>query len=154
MHVLGLFKAIKKGIFPLINNGKSTLHPTYIDDLIAGFELCMTHDNAVGNVYFIAGERKVSVKELSESMAEVMNVAVPKIYVSEWLIRIGAHILEPMCKYMNIEPPVTHAKINFFTQSRGVSIQKANKELGYVPQTGLKQGLIKTVTWYKDNGYL
>ncbi|MBI4778182.1 NAD-dependent epimerase/dehydratase family protein [Candidatus Desantisbacteria bacterium] len=154
MHVLGLFRAIKKGIFPIIGGGRSTLHPTYIDDLISGFELGMKIDNAMGNTYFIAGEEVVSVKRLAEAMAKAMGVSLPQIYLPEWVTRAGASILEPVAKVLNIESPLNHAKINFFTQPRGVSILKARKELGYNPQVGLEEGLKKTVEWYQSQGYL
>jgi nucleoside-diphosphate-sugar epimerase len=152
---LGLFKAVKKGIFPIIGGGRTTLHPTYIDDLIQGFERCIEKKDTTGdNVYFIAGEEIVSVATLANAIAKALNVSPPKIYLPIWLTRLGASILEPIGRRFRFEPPLTKAKINFFTQSRGVNISKAKRELGYEPTVGLEQGLVKTVEWYRKYGYL
>ncbi|GAH14262.1 unnamed protein product, partial [marine sediment metagenome] len=98
MHVLGLFKAIQKKRFFIIGDGNSTLHPTYIDDLIHGLILCMDKQRAIGEIYIIAGERFVTVKELADIIAEELNVSLSKIHIPIWLANMCASALEKIGK--------------------------------------------------------
>ena len=47
---LKLFRGIQKGSFPIIGDGKTLYHFTYIDDLVDGFLLAGESPNAVGEV--------------------------------------------------------------------------------------------------------
>jgi len=153
MHVLGLFKAIQKKRFFIIGDGNSTLHPTYIDDLIHGLILCMDKQRAIGEIYIIAGERLVTVKELADIIAEELNVSLSKIHIPIWLANMCASALEKIGKISKFDPPLTKSRVKFFTENRAFRISKANIELGYKPiqlMTGIKQ----SIDWYKENGYL
>jgi nucleoside-diphosphate-sugar epimerase len=37
---------------------------------------------------------------------------------------------------------------------RAFRIDKARRELGYVPRIGLDEGLRRTAIWYREQGYL
>ena len=154
MHTLGLFKAVKKGLFPIIGQGSSTLHPTYIDDLIQGFELCLGQQRAIGKTYIIAGERYVTVKELVQKIATSLQTNMHSIKIPIWLANVAAFTMESSARIFKYQPPLTRSRVKFFTENRGCDISKAKKELGYRPLVSLDEGLRRTVEWYKENGYL
>ena len=154
MHTLGLFKAIQKGMFQIVGDGNSTLHPTYIDDLIQGFELCIDKQRAIGEIYMIAGERYVTVRELTIKIAKALQVRPPTIDIPIWLANTMAFMMETSAHIFNFQPPLTRSRVRFFTQNRGCDISKARRELGYEPMIILEEGLKRTVDWYRKNGYL
>ena len=45
-------------------------------------------------------------------------------------------------------------RASWFKQFRAFKIDKAHRELGYVPKIGIEEGLKATADWYKENGYL
>lgn len=154
VHTLGLFKAIQRGIFPLIGGGESTLHPTYVDDLTQGFELCVEKQRAVGETYIIAGERYVTVRELATKIAEALGVSPPRFNIPVWLADAVAWLMEASASISDFQPILTRSRVKFFTQNRGCDISKARRELGYEPTVSLEEGLKRTVDWYRKNGYL
>jgi nucleoside-diphosphate-sugar epimerase len=151
-HVFGLFKLIKKGLFPLIDSGKALLHPTFIDDVIQGLKLCLS-EKAIGQVYILAGERFISVKEFVNVIAKILKIRPPLINISKSTANFMATVFEASARLFRFEPPLTKARIKFFTQSRAFKINKIVEDLGYRP-VSLEKGLTKTILWYKDNGYL
>jgi nucleoside-diphosphate-sugar epimerase len=154
MHTLGLFRSIKKRQFQLIGGGKSTLHPTFIDDLIQGFELCIDRKEAIGEVYLIAGEQYITVKELATKMAHALHVKSPKFYLPLWMANTLASLMETSTRLYDFQPPLTHSRVKFFTQNRGCDISKAKKQLEYKPMVNLEIGLKRTVDWYTKKGFL
>jgi len=153
MHVLRLFDSIQKGRFFIIGDGESLLHPTYIDDLIQGFLLCLENEESIGEIYLITGETPVKVRDLVAMIAEELGVSPPKIHVPKWLAYMAAILFESASRLFNFEPPITLSQVKFFTQHRAFDYSKAKSELGYCP-INLKKGIRKTVSWYRKNGYL
>jgi len=153
-HVFGLFKAIKAKRFLLLGNGNSLLHPTYIDDLIQGIHLCTNNENAKGKIFLITGDKPITVKKLANTIAEELNVNLPKIQLPLIFANATAKILESGARVANFEPLLTTSRVKFFTENRAFSYQKARDELGYVPKVDFREGARRTIRWYKDNRYL
>jgi nucleoside-diphosphate-sugar epimerase len=154
IHVLGLFKAVKAGKFFILGNGRSLLHPTYIDDLIQGISLCTDNKAAFGKTFLITGEKPISVEDLAKTIAEELGVSLPKIKIPIVIANTAAVIFELGTKVANYEPLLTISRVRFFTENRSFTCRKAGDELGYVPRVGFKEGVRRTVCWYRDNGYL
>ena len=152
-HVLGLFRAIKKGMFVVFGRGDSLLHPTYIDDCTGAFLLCLEKKGPVGEVFIIAGEKAVTVAELADTMAEALGVRRPP-RVPLILGRMGAAVMETAAGIFPFSPPLTRARVKFFTENRSFNIDKAGRMLGYTPRYTLREGVEKTVRWYREKGLL
>ena len=154
MHVLGLFKSIEAKRFVFLGNGSSLLHPTYIDDLIQGIHLCTYNQNTLGKIFLITGDRPVTVKELAKTIAEELNVSLPKIKIPLFFANATANILEFGAKIANFEPLLTKSRVKFFTENRAFSYEKARNKLGYVPKVEFREGVKRTIRWYRENRYL
>jgi len=154
IHVLGLFKAVQAGKFFILGNGRSLLHPTYIDDLMQGINLCIDNKTAIGKTFLITGENPISVEDLAKTIAEELGVSLPKIKIPLVVANIAAVLFELGTKVANYEPLLTISRVRFFSENRSFSCRKAGVELGYVPRVSFKEGVRRTVRWYRDNGYL
>lgn len=153
LHVLSLFKSIQRGRFLLIGGGKTVLHPTYIDDVVQGFMLCVGNKKTIGEIYFIAGERTVTVQELSLLIANALDVPPPRRQFPTFLSLFLARLFERSANMLKFDPPLTVSMVRFFTENRSFSTEKARKHLNYNPVL-LEEGLRRTVTWYRENGFL
>lgn len=161
LHTLKMFQTIKKGIFPIIGDGNSTLLPIYIDDLIRAFVSCIDDniDNnisnkSIGEVYLVGGDKLTTIKELTTYIADAMGVQPPKIYVPVVVANALAIIAESFAKVFKFDPPMTKSRVRFFTESRGSAFEKANRDLGYSPNIGIEDGMRMTVEWYRQNNLL
>ena len=93
VHVLGLFRAIQRGLFFYIGDGTNTCHPTYVDDMVDGLLACLRR-GAPGGVYHIAGPRPLPFRELAETIAAALGVPPPRRRVPvplAWLGAAGEH---------------------------------------------------------------
>ncbi len=152
-HMLGVFKAIKKGIFPLIEDGKALFQPTYIEDVIQGFELCLNNRRTINQIYILVGEKAVTVREFVNLAARIMGVTPPQINISRKKAGFIALLFETAGRIFRLSPPFTRAAVKFFTENKVYKIDKAIRELGYRP-INLEEGLRRTIEWYRLNLYL
>jgi nucleoside-diphosphate-sugar epimerase len=153
LHVLGLFRSIAQGRFVLFGRGKSWLHPTYIDDVIQGLYLALHAEQAVGQVYIIAAERAVRVKELADRIADTLGVQRPRS-IPLLFGALAALAFELAGRLSGKDLPFNRARFKYFTEDRSFDIARARRELGYRPRFDLERGIETTVAWYKQEGYL
>lgn len=153
MHTLPLFQSIQKGRFFFMGDGKSLLHPVYIDDLSRSFILCLENPKSVGQVYLIGGEPFVTVEEFVEVFLKELGCKRKIRHVPLSLTNFLAGCAEFLGKAFGFEPPLTYSRVKFFTESRAFSIGKAVSDLSYEP-VKFEVGISRTVKWYRDNGYL
>ena len=153
LFTLKFFQAVKRGFFPIIGNGNNTCHLVYIDDLVKAFMLCIDK-KATGDAYLIGGESYITMNELLTNMANALGVKPPGIHIPIKLVSIMATMMEFSGTVLNFEPILTKSRVRFFTENKGSSYAKAKKELGYVPDVSLEDGLRRSVEWYRKNGML
>jgi len=44
--------------------------------------------------------------------------------------------------------------VDFFTKSRAFDITRARTEIGFSPAVGLRDGIRRTLQWYRDHGWI
>jgi len=149
-----IYRRVKTGIFPMFGSGKIFYHPLYIDNLSDAFELSMERDEALGQTYLIADESYISIEALIRETAKVMGIQVKVPHFPFWPLWGAAFLCELVCKPLGITPPIFRRRADWYRQNRGFSIEKAKRELGYLPKVGLTEGLTRTYRWYVREGYL
>lgn len=149
-----LFKMVSKGRFLMFGNGQAHYHPVYIDNLVDAFELSAASGKGDGEPYLIGDEKYYTLNDLVMAIAEALGVSLKLRHFPFWPLWSAALACEIVYKPFRVDPPLFRRRVDWFRQNRAFSIDKARKELGYVPRVGLKEGLAQTATWYRENGYL
>jgi len=145
---LPLYRAIGNKRFFLIGDGKAVLHPTYIEDVVQGFCLLANNPVSFGEIYNMAGPRVITVREYAETIAQALNVSLPRFRFPKPSAEILARFFEAFSRITGKEPILSQSKIKFLTSDHGSNISKAINELGYRPETDLAAGIKRTVDWY------
>jgi len=153
LHVLKLFQAIYRRRFFYIDGGLHYCHPTFIEDAVRGMLLCLTRGEP-GQVYHVAGPRPVTFRELGETIATALRVRRPSLSLPSWLASTGAVGLEGLARAVGQTPPLTRTSVAFFSQNRRFSFEKAHRELGYAPEYDLAAGVARSVSWYREHGWI
>jgi nucleoside-diphosphate-sugar epimerase len=154
LHLLGLFAAIKKGRFRVIDGGKALLHPVYIDDMVSAFLLCAGQSQALGRSYSIAGERPVTIRELATAIAHALGRELPCGSIPLWLANLASDVFTILPGMKGERAPLTRSRVKFLTNSRVYDISRARSELAYMPSVELEEGLQRTAAWYRKHHYL
>jgi nucleoside-diphosphate-sugar epimerase len=153
-RLLKLFRAIARGRYAIVGDGKSFYHPVYIDDLVQGFLLALDRPEAVGEAFLICGPAWVSQAELAERIAMHTGGRVLPFRIPARPIQWAGDVVEALCVPLGIDPPLHRRRVDFWTKSRAFSIEKARRLLGYDPKVGLDEGIARTVASYRELGWL
>ena len=151
---LKLFKAVQRGRFIMIGRGDALYHMTFIDDLVDGFMLAAEKDEALGQVFTIAGLEYTSIRQLVETIAGVLGKKPPRLRVPLLPVYWASVVCDVSCRMLGIDPPLYPRRVEFFKLDRAFSTDKARKLLGYRPRVTLADGLARTAAWYEQEGLI
>jgi nucleoside-diphosphate-sugar epimerase len=154
LRFLKLFRAIQKRRFLMIGPGKTRLHMVHVDDMVDGLILCGTKQEALGEVFIIAGPAAPTLNEIVATSAEILHTTVPPIHVPVWPFLAVGWACEMACVPFGIDPPIHRRRVGFFTHHREFDIGKARRLLGFAPHVSVREGLERTIRWYADEGHL
>ncbi len=153
-RLLKLFRAIARGRYAIVGDGRSFYHPVFIDDLVAGFLLALERPEAVGEAFLICGPRYVSQAELAALIAKHTNGRVLPFRIPAAPLQWAGDLVEAVCVPLGIDPPLHRRRVDFWTKSRAFTIEKARRLLGYEPKVDLDEGIARTVASYREAGWL
>jgi len=153
-RLLKLFRGVARRRFVVLGSGDIFYHLTYIDDLVEGLRLCGEMAAAANRTYILAGGEVSTLNELMALIAAEAGVAPPALKLPVWPFWIAGAACEAVCVPLRIEPPIYRRRVDFFTKSRAFDISRARAEIGYSPQIGLREGIRRTLAWYKERGWL
>jgi dihydroflavonol-4-reductase len=153
-RLLRLFRGVARRRWFTLGDGEIYYHLTFIDDLVDGFRLCGTHPAAANRTYILAGGEVTTLNALVALVAEVAGVPAPTRHLPVWPFWTAGAVCEAICRPLGIEPPIFRRRVDFFTKSRAFDITRARTEIGFAPRVGLREGIRRTLDWYRAEGWL
>jgi len=140
---------------PLLGNGDKQVSICFVDDLVRGIERAATHENTVGETYFITDGKTYSWREIADVMARTLGV-------SGFLIPIPYHLLLIIASLLGFMS-ILKGQGSFFSGKTVKQIRKtyitydgskAERDFGFETQGDLEDGIRRTVDWYSKRGLL
>jgi nucleoside-diphosphate-sugar epimerase len=160
--LLRFFKTIKKGIFPIFGSGNSLFEFCYVKNQAYGIYL-VGERGKPGEVYFIS-EGSYRIIDVVKKTAELMGIDLKIIYVPKsigYTIGLSCEALSKILPFSPFRvrgtgrPYISRRTIKWTTNDLYIcDISKARKQLDYKPLFSLKEGLERTIKWYKEKKLL
>lgn len=133
-----LIKAMTKGLSFMVSQGENLKSLCYVKNLLDFIEIIINNkDKAIGEVYNIADENPYKYFEIIKTIKRVYGLKT-------FDLRIPL-LTKDVTQKLNL-PGKEAIRVLFSNNS--VSIQKAQKELGYTPVYSLDKGLMESESWY------
>jgi dihydroflavonol-4-reductase len=95
-----------------------------------------------------------TLNDLVALVADVAGVRPPRLHLPVWPFWIAGALCEAACAPLGLEPPIYRRRVDFYTKSRAFDISRARREIGYAPSVGLREGITRTLDWYRQRGWL
>lgn len=149
---IDIYQRIINRKMPLVGHGNYARSVTHIDNLIQGCTLALTKSAAVGQIYYIADQDVYTTKRIVEAMADALGthpryLRLPSVIAP--LAYWGDRVLAALGLYWQNLHLVGEADWHV-----GVSIEKAQTELGYHPIQELSGGMRAAIDWCREKGLL
>lgn len=151
---LKLFKAVARRKFLYIGQGKKFVHFIDIRDLARSFLLAMDRADLSGEIYHIAGQRPMLLREACEEIARQAGVPPPSLCIPALPVQLVGSLCEIICKPFGIKPPIYRRRVDFFTKSRYFDTEKARTELGFIPAQEFSAEVRDTLAHFRSTGML
>jgi nucleoside-diphosphate-sugar epimerase len=135
-----------------LGGGRRALNTIYVGNLVDAALLAAEKPEAVGQVYNLTDGEAVSKRRFIEAVADGAGAPRPPVVgVPLWLARLLAAWLEGRARRRGdpTPPRLTQARLKFLGLNLDFSIEKAKRELGYVPRVSFDEGMRETVASYK-----
>jgi nucleoside-diphosphate-sugar epimerase len=133
--------------FPMIGSGNNRYQLLDVEDLCEAIYLCATKDKKpVNDTFNIGAKEFTTMKEDYQAVLDKAGKGKRIIGFPAWPVITGLRVLEafhlsPLYKWVY----ETASKDSF------VSIEKAEKELGFTPKYSNKEALLRNYNWYLRN---
>jgi len=153
--VLEFFRTVSKGIIPRLGAKEQYLSLVHVKDLVRGILLAGQNEKAKGQTYFICNEHPYSWDEVSQTTLKILNKKGIRIPVPLTLIKIIAVIGESIAAISKKPALVNKQKVIEMQQTYWTcSPEKVKKELGFINEISLEQGIRETIAWYKEQKWM
>ena len=116
--------------------------------------MCGEHPAAANRTYILAGGEVTTLNALVRLVAHAAGVPEPPWHLPAWPFWIAGAACEAICAPLRIEPPLFRRRVDFFTKSRAFDISRARAEIGFDPRVSLREGIRRTLDWYRAHGWL
>jgi nucleoside-diphosphate-sugar epimerase len=147
-----LFAALERGRLPLVDGGRHLMAPAYVDNLVQAVWRAATHANAGGNAYNVADDRRTTWREYLRWASDDLGCRPPTLSLpSSIALPISAGVEDLWGWFLPRRmPPLTRYRIRAVMADSHYSCQRARDELGYAPTVTTREGLRRTVAWYRS----
>ena len=127
----------------------------YVGNLVEAIGLAEKNKKAVGEIFNITDGQSYQIREVLTIIAEELGVHPPFVNLPVWLGKLAGLGMEGISKVIGIYPPFSRTAAEWMSKSQSVyDCSKAKKVLGYRPPISLREGIRKTVAWYREKGLL
>lgn len=128
----------------------------YVTDVVQAVMKALTSDAALGKAYFLSdGEvyRSVTFSDLLHE--ELGRPWMVRIKAPIWLLHIVTSAGDLYGRLTHTISALNNDKYHILKQRNWrCDISPARRDLGYEPKVQLKEGVKRSVAWYKENGWL
>ncbi|MFC1484969.1 NAD-dependent epimerase/dehydratase family protein [bacterium] len=120
-----IYWAMKGMALPITGTGEETRDFTFVGDIVDGLLRAGVMEQAIGEEFNLASGKEMQIGDLAKMINKIVDNKAEIKYTS---------------------------RRKWDNKSRiRASVEKANKLIGYNPDTNFEHGLLETVNWFKEN---
>ena len=155
--VLQVFQMLAKGVLVTAGSAaRQRFSMIYVDDLVSGIMMAARSDRAKGRIYYITFPHSSSWNELIAASQPILGFKkLFKISLPDPLVFFVGMVIGSAGSLSGKPALISRDKANELVQDYWVcSPQQALLDFGFTASTSLAEGIAKTISWYRRQGWL
>lgn len=152
------FTMIRDGRAPLVAGGRALRSMSYTDNLAQGLLLAGTTPAAAGRTYWLADARPYAMAEIVDTVERLLETEFGQRCAHRRLRLPGlasdvAQVVDGSLQALGLYQQKIHvlAEMN---KTIACSVERARRELGYVPHVALEEGMRRSLRFVVERGLL
>jgi nucleoside-diphosphate-sugar epimerase len=152
---LTFFKVMKRGIRLEIGGGPRPLTVADVEDVVDLLLLLATRPEALGQAFFVAGERHITLEELQDIGARELGVAPRTLKLPPVVLRGLAATADVITQATGRKLPLNRKLARqLLAPAWTCSGAKAERLLGFRPRREVVDSIRRSARWYQEQGWL
>jgi nucleoside-diphosphate-sugar epimerase len=148
-------KTVKSGLAADVGSYEKHISIVYVEDLARAIITATLSGSTTGKAYFVTDGFVYSTDQLNEIIAGILNKKLLKIRVPAWLFYIIAAISQTMAIFSPKPPILNLNRAKDFIQAYWICSSAAlERDTGFKADYPLKEGMKKTIDWYREQKWL
>ena len=146
-----VLEQLKSGMPALVSGGKANAGLCYVDNLVSLLILVGQNPKSIGQAYNCSDGSDVTWGQYFTDLAKISKAKTPTS-IPYPFAKLSSALVEGLWKLGRFKgrPPLTLEALNLVGSNHRVPIEKAQKELGYVPAVTYAEGLEKVQRYIVD----
>jgi nucleoside-diphosphate-sugar epimerase len=155
VEILDAFKSVKRGLFPVINGGRSKTIFVYATDCAEACVRAIDADVPSGRTYFVDdGCGAIDMRQMFADFERALGKKALRAALPMPVLMTVARGVEAFGRLTNRPVMLTREKANMLLQDWVCSSESTRTELGWQPKVPWSEGVPRAVAWYRQNGWL
>jgi nucleoside-diphosphate-sugar epimerase len=144
---------IREGRMVVIGPGTNHIPLVYVRDVADGILQAASSERAIGRTYLLVNDEPVTQAAYLSAIADELGVAAPSRHVPYPLaVGLGAGCeFAARVAHRRQPPPVMRYGVQVLGGENRFSIKRARNELGFSPGVPLRQGVHRSIEWYRSD---
>ncbi|HZI13373.1 MAG TPA: NAD-dependent epimerase/dehydratase family protein [Myxococcus sp.] len=152
---LTFFKLVKKGIRLEIGGGPRPLTVADVEDVVDLLLLLATRPEALGQAFFVAGERHITLEDLQDIGARELGVTPRTLKLPPVVLRGLAATADVITQATGRKLPLNRKLARqLLAPAWTCSGAKAERLLGFRPRREVVDSIRRSARWYQEQGWL
>ena len=144
------FRMIKQGNPVVFGGGRSLRSMSFLDNTCQAMLLAAEKDSANGQTYWIADAVPYQILEIYRTLARLLGVKNFRPRYVPNLVPTVCRTLDGALQSVSVYVKRIHVA-GEMDQNIACSIEKAQNELGYIPEIGLEEGMRRSIEWCRKH---
>ncbi len=151
-----LFKLVSWRIWPSFLSQNKKLSVIYVEDAVNAIMHAMKNDKNSGNSYFIDDGHAYLIHDLIGVLKDALNVRrLFNVPIPTKALKFGLGIVDKYAAFLKKPTMLGKDKLQELVQEDwSCNSQLANTQLRWAANTDWNTGAIKTLNWYKQQGWI
>lgn len=155
VEILDAFKSVSRGLFPVINGGRSKTIFVYASDCAEACVRAIDADVPSGRTYFVDdGCGAIDMQTMFSDFERALGKRAFRARLPLPLLMTVARGVEAYGRLTNKPVMLTREKAHMLVQDWVCSSEATRKELGWQPKVPWNEGVPRAIAWYRENGWL
>lgn len=145
------FQTFSKGLTTTIGFNKKELSLIHVADLVEGLYKAAVSEKSNGEVYFITSKEFYTWQQINSITSKILNKKPIIIKVPHFLVYTISAIAQFFAMFSSKPATLNIEKAKDITQQYWIcNHTKAQKDLGFVQNISIEDGIKRTIDWYKQ----
>jgi 2-alkyl-3-oxoalkanoate reductase len=145
-----LIAAARQRRLPQIGNGRNLVDLTYIENVVHALILAAEAPAASGKTYTITNGEHALLWDVIRDVLKQLGMSTQLRQIPSSVAMSAASLLEMRSALSGKEPLLTRYSVMILARTQTYDISKAERELGYIPQVSLADGIERTLETLKE----